>query len=62
MVCCCWLSNFKNGLGHLKEKRGGGGGGGGVGGGVVWGGEFVLRGANPFLKSDRIVMCQISHG
>ncbi len=24
--------------------------------------DFVLRGPNPFLKSDQIVMCPISHG
>ncbi len=25
-------------------------------------GDFVLRGPNPFLKSDQIVMWLISHG
>ncbi len=34
----------------------------GVEWGYVLGGDFVLRGPNPFLKSYQIVMCPISHG
>ncbi len=30
--------------------------------GDVFGGNFVLRGPNPFLKSDQFVMCPISLG
>ncbi len=36
--------------------------GGGGGGGLCWVGDFVLRGPNPFLKSDQIVMRLLSHG
>ncbi len=30
--------------------------------GDVLGGDFVLTGSNPFLKSDQSVMCPISQG
>ncbi len=49
-----------HGLGPPKTKSGGGIPGWGLG--DVLGGDFVLRGPNPFLKSDQTVMCQISYG
>ncbi len=55
------LITFNNGLGTLKTKLGGGFQGGGRVGGCV-GRDFVLRGPNPFLKNDQIVMCPTSHG
>ncbi len=33
----------------------------GTGCGDAFGEDFVLRGPNPFLKSDQIVMCPISY-
>ncbi len=32
-----------------------------VGWGDAWGGDFVLRGPNPFLKSYQIIMCPCHH-
>ncbi len=52
------LITFNTGLGALKTKSGGGFMGGGRVG-DVFGGDFVLRGPNPFLKSDETVMCLI---
>ncbi len=49
-------------LGPQNTNRDGGGVRVGVGGGVVLGGDFVLRGPNPFLKSYQSVMCLASHG
>ncbi len=51
------LITFNNGLGPLKTKSGGGVPGRGREGDVL-SGDFVLRGPNPFLKSDQSVMCQ----
>ncbi len=56
------LITFNNGLGTLKTKSGGGIYGEGKGWGDVLGGDFVLSVPNPFLKSDQIVVCLISHG
>ncbi len=50
------LITFNNGLATLKTKSGGG-----IPGRVL-GKDFVLRGPNPFLKSDQKVMWMISHG
>ncbi len=50
------------GFWYLANKNWGGGSVGGVGWGDVLGGDFVLRGLNPFLKSNQIVMWLISHG
>ncbi len=63
---CYWtrgsLITFNNGLGTLKTKSGGGDLKGGERRGDGLGGNFVLRGPNPFLKSDQFVMCLIAHG
>ncbi len=55
---------FNNGLDcrTTQDKIRQGGSREGVGLGDVLGRKFFLRRPDPFLKSDQIVMCLISHG